>query len=266
MIRSYFSFAVAAWFAMSVVGVLSGCAGAKKGANAEIVTEGVSAAPGTVAPPVRDGSGKVVSDAAKECVSTGQSQAGEANAADCGAHSPSATTAAPAPTISAPVAAIATPAAEPAVQAAPAPAPKLEITKGEVVNAAPKLEELSLQAEAVFKFGKSDSASLLPAAKARLDDLAARITRSGAQAVSKITVTGHADRLGLDAANQSLSRRRAETVRQYLASKGVPTALLQVSAKGESAPIVQCKGDKPTIKLKACLAPNRRVEVVVYGQ
>jgi outer membrane protein OmpA-like peptidoglycan-associated protein len=234
----------------------------KKADRADIVTEGSSG--GSAAQNVLDGSGKAVNDAAQGCVSTGHSAPG--SAADCGVGTvaTAATVNAPAPAISEPVAAVAVPAQEPMAQATPTAKP--EITKGEVVTAAPKLEELSLQAEAVFKFGKSDSASLLPAAKSRLDELAARIAQLGAQAVSKITVTGHADRLGLDAANQSLSRQRAETVQRYLASKGVPAALLQVGAKGESAPIVQCKGDKPTVKLKACLAPNRRVEVVVYGQ
>ena len=241
-------------FGLAVV-ALGGCAAMKKAGRADIVTEGSPSS--SAAQNVLDGSGKAVNDAAQGCVNTGHSDAG--SAADCGTG-----TGAPAPAISEPVAVVAVPAPEPMAQATPTA--KSEITKGEVVTAAPKLEELSLQAEAVFKFGKSDSASLLPAAKSRLDDLATRIAQLGAQAVSKITVTGHADRLGLDAANQSLSRQRAETVQRYLASKGVPAALLQVGAKGESAPIVQCKGDKPTVKLKACLAPNRRVEVVVYGQ
>lgn len=264
--RGYISTGVAGSVALGLVLVLASCAAGKKSTNAEIVTEG--SASSAAAHAVRDGSGKVVSDSAKDCVSTGQAAGGGVNAADCGTGAASATPSAPAPAISEPVAAVAPPTPEPAVKAAEPPKlePKLEVSKGEVVTAAPKLEELSLQAEAVFTFGNSDGASLMPAAKTRLDELAARVTGASAQTVSKITVTGHADRLGLDAANQSLSRRRAETVQQYLASKGVPAALLQVSAKGESEPIVQCKGDKPTAKLKACLAPNRRVEVVVYGQ
>jgi outer membrane protein OmpA-like peptidoglycan-associated protein len=249
---------------------LCGCA-AMKGAG-----EGNATSAGAEAHHVVDGSGKAVNDAYQECVNTGHS----AGAGGCAAGATGATVNAPPPAINAPPPQAATSAAPPQAATEPAPAAAkpaepvaqatpqapAEITKGEVVSAAPKLEELSLQAEALFGFGKSDAGNLLAAGKKQLDELAARIAQLGPNAVSKITVTGHADRLGLDAANQTLSRRRAETVQQYLASKGVPAALLQVSAKGESAPLVQCKGEKPTAKLKACLAANRRVEVVVYGQ
>jgi OOP family OmpA-OmpF porin len=51
-----------------------------------------------------------------------------------------------------------------------------------------------------------------------------------------------------------------------LVNKDVAQELVQVEAKGESAPVVQCKGNKATERLKACLTPNRRVEVVVYGK
>jgi outer membrane protein OmpA-like peptidoglycan-associated protein len=246
---------------------LCGCA-AMKGASNDGATTSSGGGGSVDAHHVVDGSGKAVNDAYQECVNTGQSTGGGCAGAAAGA-----TVNAPPPAIAPPPAAAPAPAA-----AQPAPAPKTaapvaqsiprtapEIIKGEVVSA-PKLAELSLQAEALFAFGKSGAANLLAAGKKQLDELAGRIAQLGPNAVSKITVTGHADRLGLDAANQNLSRRRAETVQHYLAGKGVPAALLQVSAKGESQPLVQCKGDKPTAKLKACLAANRRVEVVVYGQ
>lgn len=250
---------------------LVGCAAPKPAGNETIVTEGASAADSQH---VVDGSGKAVSDSGQECVGTGHSGAGGAHAEGCGeSTSAGATNNAPAPLIAEPVAPVPKPEPAPSIPPTtaaqvPAPATPLEITRGEVVNApAPvRLEELSLQADALFKFGKSGAADLLPAGRQSLDKLAARIGQLGANAVAKITITGHADRLGLDALNQVLSRQRAESVQQYLASKGVPAGLLQASAKGETQPVVHCKGEKPTPKLKACLAPNRRVEVVVYGQ
>ncbi len=258
---------------LSVSAALCACSSLKGAGNghsdavAEPVLEG--------AQHVIDGSGDRVNDAAQECINLGSG-----TAAGCAATNAAAgpTTNAPAPTIAEPAAApppqstaeaAIQPPAEPAVAPAIEPAPavkKLEISRGEVVTAAPKLEELSLQAEALFKFGKSDTANLLPAARTQLDQLAQRISQLGAASISKITITGHADRLGLDADNQILSRRRAETVQRYLASKAVPATLLQAYAKGESEPIVNCSGDRPTAKLKACLAPNRRVDVVVYGR
>jgi outer membrane protein OmpA-like peptidoglycan-associated protein len=200
---------------------LCGCAAMKGGGSDGATTTAATTGGGADAHHVVDGSGKVVNDAYQECINAGH--AGAAHGGGCATSGAAgATVNAPAPVIAEPPAAVVPAAAEPAAEAAPqAPA---EITKGEVVNAPPKLEELSLQADALFRFGKSDAASLVAAGKQRLDELAARIAQLGANAVSKITVTGHADRLGLDAANQTLSRRRAETVQQYLASKGVPAA------------------------------------------
>ncbi len=75
-----------------------------------------------------------------------------------------------------------------------------------------------------------------------------------------VRVTGHADRLGSSAYNQSLSNRRAESVRRYLIDKGMRAEDVQIDAKGESAPIAHCKGG-PTPSTIACLAPNRRAEI-----
>jgi OOP family OmpA-OmpF porin len=41
---------------------------------------------------------------------------------------------------------------------------------------------------------------------------------------------------------------------------------LQASGKGESEPVVACKGDKPSKKLIECLQPNRRVVISAEKQ
>jgi len=76
----------------------------------------------------------------------------------------------------------------------------------------------------------------------------------------RFRITGHADRLGPEPYNLKLSLRRAETVKQYLAGKGVDARVIQLEAKGESDPVKRCKGGA-TPATKACLAPNRRAEV-----
>ena len=52
-------------------------------------------------------------------------------------------------------------------------------------------------------------------------------------------LTGSADRVGSKAANLRLSRRRAETVRDYLAAKGFSRARIKVKAAGENRPMVE---------------------------
>ena len=50
----------------------------------------------------------------------------------------------------------------------------------------------------------------------------------------------------------------------YLTENGnIPLAVMQAWGAGESEPVKECSGSKPTPELKACLAPNRRVSIVV---
>lgn len=53
----------------------------------------------------------------------------------------------------------------------------------------------------------------------------------------KILITGHTDNVGTATYNQSLSQRRAESVRQFLLSKGIPEARLLSEGKGDQEPI-----------------------------
>lgn len=118
-----------------------------------------------------------------------------------------------------------------------------------------KVERITLDAETYFAF---DQATLKPGAVDKLDALVQRI--KDAEGVEKITITGHADRIGPAAYNQTLSERRAMAVRDYLAARIDAVDRIETLGKGESMPLTKCpdfRGDK----LIACLAPNRRVDV-----
>ena len=68
----------------------------------------------------------------------------------------------------------------------------------------------------------------------------------------QVRVIGHADASGTPAANQALSVRRAEAVRNYLVSKGTDPALLVIEGVGSK----DLKNPaKPTAD------ENRRVEI-----
>ena len=56
--------------------------------------------------------------------------------------------------------------------------------------------------------------------------------------LTRIDVTGHADRAGSAAYNDRLSRRRAAAVQRELVSNGVPEKDIIIYARGERDPLV----------------------------
>ena len=77
--------------------------------------------------------------------------------------------------------------------------------------------------------------------------------------------TGHTDRIGTVAYNDRLSMRRAQAVKAYLVSKGVPADRIYTEGKGKRNPVTTGCNQKNRKALIACLAPDRRVEVEVVG-
>lgn len=119
----------------------------------------------------------------------------------------------------------------------------------------PRFEKVSLSSTELFGF---DSATLnLPQPK--LDEIAAALQAD--TSITDVDITGYTDRLGSPKYNQKLSERRANSVREYLVSKGVDGGRLKAYGKGEQNPVVTDCNQKKRAELIACLAPNRRVEV-----
>lgn len=107
-----------------------------------------------------------------------------------------------------------------------------------------------------FDFNKS---TLNQSEKAKLDDLARIIQGSGQ--VESVDIVGFADMIGTSSYNRALSKRRARTVRSYLASKGLQTRNVRLEAMGEKMPVTNCDSNLPRNELIACLAADRRVEI-----
>ncbi|GHB23325.1 membrane protein [Salinicola rhizosphaerae] len=125
-------------------------------------------------------------------------------------------------------------------------------------------ETIVLESDTLFAFGRGDYSGLQVAGQKELDDLAERLLNM--QDLGQILITGHADPIGNEAANQQLSLQRANTIRQYLIGKGVPAGLIEAKGAGSERPLVTCDRDQPRAQLIECLAPNRRVEIEVRKQ
>lgn len=126
-------------------------------------------------------------------------------------------------------------------------------------------ERINLSADALFKFDKYEQKDMLPAGRARLDELAVQLIEWEQRGDSRVHLVGHTDRLGSDDYNMTLSQRRTETVRRYLIERGVNAATLTAAGAGQLQPLsdVQCSNTLPRPQLIECLQPNRRVEVNV---
>jgi outer membrane protein OmpA-like peptidoglycan-associated protein len=101
----------------------------------------------------------------------------------------------------------------------------------------------------------SGSDQLKPGAVGHLDRLVAFM---GTYVDRLATIEGHTDSLGEEGYNQSLSQRRADAVKTYLAGRGVAPTRLTSIGKGETYPIAgnESAGGRQQ---------NRRVEVVIVS-
>lgn len=120
----------------------------------------------------------------------------------------------------------------------------------------------TLSGDALFAFGKASVDGLSDAGRAELDALAARVLAT--PGIEAIRVIGHSDRIGKDAANVELSRKRAAAVRDHLVAAGVPADQVTAVGRGSVEPVATCEGDRGQALID-CLAPNRRVEVRVVA-
>lgn len=112
----------------------------------------------------------------------------------------------------------------------------------------PKLEQFNFNSKKVqFATG---SAVLVAKAKTELDKL---IPLLNEHPELKVAIEGHTDNTGKATANQTLSQKRAESVKAYLVKKGISADRLSATGFGQDSPIA----DNKTAAGKLA---NRRVE------
>lgn len=100
---------------------------------------------------------------------------------------------------------------------------------------------------------RSDDSVLLPEAQNRLNQVADALLQTKER---NIIIEGHTDARGSESHNIDLSQRRAESVRQFLISKGYDADKIQARGIGKARPVADNKSAEGR-------ANNRRVEIVV---
>lgn len=130
----------------------------------------------------------------------------------------------------------------PVAEAAPAPAPKAEpmtVVEKHIVY---------------FDFDSSNAGDV--------SDISSYIT--SLKSVTGVNLVGHADRIGSNAYNDALSKRRVDAVSSALQAGGVNGSVISTGYMGESAPAKSCEGLRGATLID-CLRANRRVEVEISG-
>ena len=121
-------------------------------------------------------------------------------------------------------------------------------------------ENHSLAAGLLFPF---DGSTLSSQGKKAISDV---VASSKNLQNTEFEVYGYTDRIGSDAYNQKLSQKRADAVTSELQAEGVNTVKAS-EGRGKASPVTgnKCDSVKGRQAVIDCLAPDRRVEIVVTG-
>ena len=168
-------------------------------------------------------------------------------AAACGKKAPEPAPAPPPP--AAPAAPPAPPAPPPPATPPPAPKPLTE----EELFAKKSLEELNAERPLDDVFFDLDESTIRDDARGPLQKNAEWLKRWGS---TSIMIEGHADERGSAEYNLALGDRRANAVRDYLVSLGVPETRVTVTSKGKESPFC-------TESTESCWQQNRRGHFII---
>ena len=103
-------------------------------------------------------------------------------------------------------------------------------------------------------FFDTDSSALSAQARATLDKQAQWLTTYSQY--SQFTIEGHADERGTREYNLALGARRAQTVRDYLVSRGIAANRIRTISYGKERPVAVCDDI-------SCWSQNRRAVTVL---
>lgn len=127
------------------------------------------------------------------------------------------------------------------------------------------VEYINLTSDTLFQFNASGAQDLLPAGRAKLDEIAQGL-KSRYVSIQSIELVGHTDRLGQAEYNYNLGMKRARTVYDYLQARGIPANAMSYKSAGENQPVTDgCFNVTPRASLIQCLQPDRRVTIAIQG-
>lgn len=127
---------------------------------------------------------------------------------------------------------------------------------------------ITLPADTLFAFNRSDVAAMTSSGLTAMDNLLAML-KANFSRVDGMNVIGHADPLGNVQANEKLSLQRAQTVSAYLQARGLSGQDgigITTEGRGDRDPVISTCGRQINARSIACNLPNRRVTVEVTGQ
>lgn len=124
---------------------------------------------------------------------------------------------------------------------------------------APRLQVKREERTVYFNFNRSN---ITPSEQQKLNTLITTIKNS--KQVTSVDILGFADEIGSSSYNKQLSLKRAYAVKRYLgANGGITTRNVDLAGLGESRSVTNCSKDLPRNQRIACLARDRRVEILL---
>jgi peptidoglycan-associated lipoprotein len=147
------------------------------------------------------------------------------------------------------------PATPPPPPPAPTPAQPAPPTEDEIFKNK-TLEQLNAEKPLADTFFGYDSTDLSAEARGLLQK---DVDWMKKWTTTKVMVEGHADSRGTNEYNLALGERRADAVRDYMVSLGVPTDRITIVSKGEEQPF--CSEET-----EACWQQNRRGHFIVTAK
>jgi outer membrane protein OmpA-like peptidoglycan-associated protein len=117
-----------------------------------------------------------------------------------------------------------------------------------------KKDRIEIKEKIQFDF---DKATIKPESHDLLNEIVGVIKKN--PQIKRLSIEGHTDSDGTDKYNQSLSERRAESVRAYLVGQGIGGSMLTSLGHGEARPLADNSSDEGKEK-------NRRVEFLITEQ
>ena len=128
-----------------------------------------------------------------------------------------------------------------------------ELADGAMNSAAPGSQQDFVVNVGDRVFFETDQTDLTPQARATLDKQAQWLAQYNRYS---FTIEGHADERGTREYNIALGARRAQTVREYLASRGIEPQRMRTISYGKERPVAVCNDI-------SCWSQNRRAVTVL---